>query len=150
MRKLPNLCGLKFNSLTIISVHSKPKSGIKYNCKCDCGNDHIAVGFSIRLGQTKSCGCYGRQVTRDRMYKHGHTKNLSKEYTCWISIKARCYNPKQDNYKYYGERGIRMCDRWKDSFESFISDMGPAPSPKHSIDRIKNDGTTVARWRIKP
>lgn len=62
------------------------------------------------------------------------------EYTIWAGIKGRCLNPKNLAYRYYGGRGITICARWKNSFKAFIDDMGPRPSPRHSIDRINNDG----------
>jgi hypothetical protein len=55
-------------------------------------------------------------------------------------MKKRCEQPSHDSYQYYGGRGIRVCDRWRDCFDNFLADMGPKPSPDHSIDRIDNDG----------
>lgn len=62
------------------------------------------------------------------------------EYNSWQSMIQRCTNPKNANWKRYGGRGIRVCDRWRRSFQSFLNDMGPKPSPKHSLDRINCDG----------
>lgn len=61
-------------------------------------------------------------------------------YTIWRNLKARCYYPRNDDYDRYGGRGIAVCDRWRDSFEAFLSDMGERPTPGHSIERIDNDG----------
>lgn len=60
-------------------------------------------------------------------------------YSVWASMKARCYNPNNRRYADWGERGITVCDRWRNSYESFVQDMGARPTPKHSLDRIDNN-----------
>lgn len=60
-------------------------------------------------------------------------------YNVWSGMLHRCYNEKRDNYLYYGGRGIEVCDRWRESFDNFTSDMGPRPEG-HTLDRIDNDG----------
>lgn len=72
------------------------------------------------------------------MTAHGLTKTV--EYRAWHSMKQRCLNPKCRRWNKYGGRGIAICQKWLDSFEAFLADMGPRPSPDHSIDRIDNDG----------
>jgi hypothetical protein len=62
------------------------------------------------------------------------------EYTIWRAMKSRCSNPATINYSDYGGRGIAVCDRWRDDFAAFLADMGPRPSPDHSIDRRDNSG----------
>lgn len=61
-------------------------------------------------------------------------------YRTWKSMKARCLCPTNKAYKHYGGRGITICERWKNDFTAFASDMGPKPTPDHSVDRIDNDG----------
>ena len=74
-----------------------------------------------------------------RKPKHGHRGGgKSVEYSAWDKMKQRCYNPNYKNYKYYGARGIRVCDRWLNSFEAFLEDMGKRPSENHSLDRYPN------------
>lgn len=67
-------------------------------------------------------------------------KNGPPEYSVWLMLKQRCLNPKSKKWLAYGGRGIRVCDRWLHSFANFLADMGPRPSPEHSIERKDNDG----------
>jgi hypothetical protein len=96
----------------------------------------------IKSGSTKSCGCLNLEAIQERSTKHGHSSGGKRtaEYQAWKDAKSRCYNPNVRNYAEYGGRGIRMCDRWLHSSEAFLKDMGPKPSPLHSLDRIDNDG----------
>lgn len=71
-------------------------------------------------------------------YKHGMSR--TQEYTIWIGMKVRCYNPKAINFHEYGGRGIIVCDEWRDDFSAFLRDVGPRPGRGYSIDRIDNDG----------
>jgi hypothetical protein len=69
-----------------------------------------------------------------------HGGSYRQEYQSWAAIKARCGNPKNVAFRYYGGRGIKVCQRWLESFEAFFQDMGPKPSPDSSIERIDNSG----------
>jgi len=71
---------------------------------------------------------------------HGHSVGYkpTKEYRSWQAMRYRCHVPTNDRYRFYGARGIVVCQQWRESFEAFLSDMGPKPSPKHSIERIGN------------
>lgn len=111
--------------------------GDYYVCRCDCGTERKVFGSNLRQGKTKSCGCYGEQRYPEINKTHGMTGKP--EYRSWQSMKARCLYPSQRNYKNYGARGIRVCERWM-SFENFFADMGRRPSLDHSIDRIDCDG----------
>lgn len=95
------------------------------------------VRWATRLQQTQNrrpC-CTGSSHGN---FEHGHTG--SPEYKAWGSIKTRCFNPKHDRYADYGGRGITMCSRWRESFEAFLADMGPKPSPEHTVSRLDHDG----------
>ena len=152
MQRLEFKPGQRFNRYTVIgsagvSAHGKTQ----WLCRCDCGNESIVAGGSLHNGHQKSCGCLKVEVARARMTTHGHhpTGKQTPEYTAWCNIKIRCYNPEAENYEYYGGRGIRVCDRWLNSFENFLSDMGERPSRKHTIDRKENNGNyepSNCRW----
>lgn len=87
------------------------------------------------------------------MTTHGHKKNEKRSltYKSWLSMKSRCYYKNSCNYKYYGAKGIKVCDRWKDSFENFLEDMGERPK-NCSLDRIDNNqgySPSNCKWSTK-
>lgn len=122
--------GDRFGRLTFISCVDRGRHH-KWLCKCDCGKTKVAFKDNIVRGLTKSCGC----LHTDAMTTHGRSR--SGEYSCWESMISRCTNPRTASFKWYGAKGITVCDEWR-SFENFIRDMGDRPSAKHSIDRINN------------
>ena len=135
-RNFIDLTGQKFGKLIAIEKTDRKSSSrsIVWKCKCDCGKETFVSSSSLRSGNTQSCGCLKKELVTI----HGQCQ--SSEYHSWDSMKARCYNPNYNQFKDYGGRGIEVCDRWKDSFENFLADMGSKPSSKHSIDRIDVNG----------
>jgi hypothetical protein len=152
MRKL-NLSGEKYGRLLIVKevepfVYPSGRSVVRYLCRCDCGAKLIVRSFSLRSKYTKSCGCLRRETTAKNSTTHGQSKALS-EYRTWQGMKDRCHNSTNISYKWYGAKGVRVCDRWIHSFENFILDMGRKPSRTHSIDRINPSGNyepSNCRW----
>ena len=85
--------------------------------------------------------------------KHGESVATSAEYRAWNSIKRRCYNPNAVDYKYYGAKGVRVSDKWLNSFETFLKDVGRKPTSEHSLDRFPNKKGNYepgnVRWATK-
>lgn len=132
-----NIIGQRFGKLTVLE-RLKTKGYFSYKCLCDCGNFvTVKRTGSLRSGNTKSCGCFKDELTLKRSTKHGHRTAIktTSEYHAWVHIKQRCYNQKNNHFHCYGGRGITVCDRWLESFDNFLSDMGVKPSEKHSLDR---------------
>lgn len=136
--------GKKFGRLTILKEGTSVKYGKttmrKVFCSCDCGN-HKEIDFnSIKRGKSTSCGCFNKEHSKKLHTTHGMSTlpNGVKhpDYCIWVKIKSRCLNINDSSYKNYGGRGIKICDRWRDSFEDFISDMGWRPNQNYSIERI--------------
>lgn len=137
-----DLTGMKFWKLIAIVRTGTATNGNwkcpTWLCLCECGNMKTIKAPNLRSGVTQSCGCIKR---RHGMYG-------TPEYAAWNSMMRRCLNTKNRNYKDYGGRGITVCEEWKD-FTVFFRDMGKRPSPKHSLDRINNEGNyepSNCRW----
>lgn len=127
MGKLINLTGLNLGKLTVLERDATISSKKPYwICKCDCGNTVSIMGDSIRRGKTTSCGC------------NKHNKSNTRLYTIWSKMKSRCYNHNDSKYKYYGDKGITICEDWHD-FTTFYS---------WSIDNDYNESLTLDRINV--
>jgi hypothetical protein len=118
-------------------VNSDVKGNSIWACICDCGEEVTVLGYRLKNGHTKSCGCYRKDKMKAK-YINSYKKKYPKAYSVWRGMKNRCYNSNSGNYENYGGRGIFVCDRWKNSFKNFIDDMG-VPGVSLTIERIDND-----------
>lgn len=121
---LDTLISATFGHLTVKRVAGINNNGREYViADCDCGKTDNLICTRSLTRSHRSCGC--QQMSTNRP-----------EYEIWSGIRKRCNNPNSTDYHFYGGRGIRVCERWDSSFLAFYEDVGPRPSPKHSIDRI--------------
>ena len=150
-RKAKIEAGQVFGRLTAISKSPNYTNGdYSWLFRCDCGTEKYIVIHGVIYGHVKSCSCLSREVTVKTLTTHGMIRTA--EYRAWCHLRERCLNPNDISYHNYGGRGIKVCERWKDSFQNFIDDIGRKPSPKHSIDRINNDGDHCpdnCRWATR-
>ena len=139
MGRVIDLTGKRFGKLTAISFSHKDRHHkAHWLCSCDCGNETVCPSATLRKGTCKSCGCLQRKRASTANFKHGKSK--TRLYNVWSSMKGRCHNKNHQDYPNYGGRGVKVCKRWRKSFQGFIDDMGKPPSPKHTIERIDVDG----------
>lgn len=115
-KKVENMIGRRFGRYVVLEeTKERKKDGtIKYLCRCDCGNERIVSGSLLRSGQSKSCGCYNRDVVKKE--NPNYKKPL---YGILNSMKQRCNNKNDKAYHNYGARGIRVCEEWAKDFNSF-------------------------------
>ena len=143
---LTNLKGKKIGFLLVLQKMQRVKAAWKVKCTAkDCGKVLIVPHYVLMRKEPKThCGCQ----------RGGLPKKFPREYHSWWDAKSRCHNPEHPSYPSYGAKGIRMCDRWRESFENFFTDMGPCAKGL-SLDRIdphgnyeprKSDGTLQTRW----
>lgn len=160
--------GKVFGRLTItqVALDSRPKN-IRYLCQCECGNIKSISLKNLTKGHTKSCGCLLKEYLEkmDALGKGNRTKKIQAQklrlesrgepvsknplYQTWNSMIRRCHDPKATKYFTYGAKGIHVCQQWRDSLVQFCNDMGPKPSPQHTIDRINPTGNyepSNCRW----
>lgn len=128
-----DIAGQTFGLLKVVS-YSRSDKGAIWLCECECGNTAEVKGYSLRNGTIKSCGCLAPPLWRTGVVQF-YGKKL---YEVYIAMMQRTCNESHPLYSEYGGRGIGVCDRWKESFESFAQDMGH-PLEGYTLDRIDND-----------
>lgn len=142
-----DLTGLVFGRLTVLQRQPNSAHGhARWECKCECGVVTIKTGSSLTNGNTRSCGCLKAETAvanlptpeecRANSTKHGWAKTQT--WSTWRAMLSRCYCKTDTGFPSYGGKGINVCERWRESFENFLHDMGPRP-----------DGLTIERkdWK---
>ncbi|MBU3186517.1 hypothetical protein [Clostridium estertheticum] len=149
MGQFIDLSGKKFGRLTVKSRSNFNKRRIKYNCICDCGNEIEVIGDNLKRGKTTSCGCYQKELAKDQINEnrpfgviHGMTE--TRIYKIFTGMKYRCYSEGATSYKWYGRKGIEVCNEWLDKDTGFISfykwSMLHGYKDNLTIDRINGKG----------
>lgn len=154
MAKYMDLTGHRYGKLVVLEYVGRNTSNRPlWKCQCDCGKMHIASTLDLRNGDTISCGCHKAKCLSNAMKKHGYS--TERLYTKWKGIHQRCYNPKCQMYKYYGGKGVQMCEEWKTDYTKFREwayangfDEN-AKGYDQTLDRIDCDGNyepSNCRW----
>lgn len=129
-----DITGSVFGRLTVLGYAGSLDAAARWHCQCACGVNVIVLADKLRRGETKSCGCYRRDLAEGMRRTHGQTGQSI--YRIWSAMRSRC-KPEAADYACYGARGITVCSGWQ-SFEGFYADMGNTYRKGLSIDRIDN------------
>lgn len=131
----------QYGKWKIIKITDNKKHGnILWLCECACGTIREVMASNLRSGASLSCGCHRREINSIVQKTHGMSRVKNPLYSIWKGIRVRCLNPKNPAYKYYGGRGIKICDRWLEDFTNFYNDMYSTYKEGLTLDRINNDG----------
>lgn len=144
-RRIQVKAGERYGRLSVIEEvepHKAPcgQSYRRFACNCDCGASTVVQLSSLRMGLTNSCGCLQKEHAAENGRRNAtHGMDGTPTHKAWLSMRQRCLCPTHQYYNHYGGRGVAICQRWLDSFEAFLKDMGVRPDGR-TLDRIDNEG----------
>ena len=140
MSHLIDITGQRFGRLTVIerSYAKTNQTNARWICRCDCGGVTSALGTTLRRGETKSCGCLRKELSKEILTKHGESN--TRLARIWYNMRERCRTKTIPAYQNYGGRGIRVCEEWDQNFDAFRDwALANGYSDELTIDRIDND-----------
>lgn len=152
MTRFPDPIGARFGRLVVEAGAPWVGYRRRWLCRCDCGVALTVDAANVKAGYTQSCGCLKHERNVNQPYSRTHGMNKTPEHRAWSSMIQRCTNEKQDSFADYGGRGITVCERWLRSFEAFFINVGPRPSPAHTLDRKDTNGNYEpgnVRWATR-
>lgn len=120
MKTIKDYTGKKYGKLIVLEFIERKNRKTYWKCRCKCGNKIIIPITYLTTGDTKSCGCLRAEKSKERCLSRKKIKN-KRLYSIWIDMRRRCYNSNRNSYKYYGNKGIKVCDEWKNNFMSFYN-----------------------------
>ena len=140
--RFKDLTGQTFGALTALHPEVSTGKSWRWRYLCQCGRQTVKLGSDVakevKRGGTPNCGCITKQLISKGNTRHGMSRHPA--FAVWRAMLDRCRLPSHRAYKNYGGRGIAVCERWVESFESFWSDMGPSYRRGLELDREDNDG----------